>query len=316
MTELSEQAFGAPAAVPGPPGGRAARRGPGRGRARRALARVPYVVVALYVLVALAGPLLIDYDPVHTPLEDRLLSPGEETASGATAWLGTDGLGRDVLAQIVYGARTSVLIGVCTVGVSCLVGVALGAVAGYARGWVDAVLARVFDVLLAFPAVLLAIVIAGAFQRSVPLVVLALSATAWISFARVTRSVALSVRERAWVDSARVMGVRAPAVLLRHVLPFAVGPVVAMATLEFALVILAEAGLSFLGIGLPPSTVSWGQTIAGGKEYLETAWWISTLPGIALSLLIVNVGILGDQLTARYRSGGLGRRPNRDGSTP
>ncbi|WP_234320527.1 ABC transporter permease [Streptomyces sp. SBT349] len=278
---------------------------PARRRGRRWPARIPYVVVGLYLLVALVGPLLIDYDPVHTPLEDRLLSPGSETSDGSTAWLGTDGVGRDVLAQIVYGARTSVIIGGSTVGISCLVGVALGAVAGYARGWVDAVLARIFDVLLAFPAILLAIVIAGAFERSVPLVVFALSATAWISFARVTRSIAMSVRERAWVDAARVMGVPARTILGRHVLPFTAGPIVALATLEFALVVLAEAGLSFLGIGLPPSTVSWGQTIAGGKEYLETAWWISTLPGIALSLLIVNVGILGDQLTARHRRGDL-----------
>ncbi|MFF3467749.1 ABC transporter permease [Streptomyces sp. NPDC002619] len=270
---------------------------------RRLLSRIPYLVVGFYLLVAVVGPLLIDYDPVHTSLEDRLLSPGSETSTGGTAWFGTDGLGRDVLAQIVFGARTSVLIGASTVAISSLVGVVLGAVAGYFRGGVDAVLARVFDILLAFPAILLAIVIAGAFDRSVLLVVVALSATGWITFARVTRGVALSIRERPWVDAARVLGVPGRTILARHVLPFTAGPIVALATLEFALVVLAEAGLSFLGIGLPPSTVSWGQTIANGKEYLEAQWWISTLPGIALSLLIINVGILGDQLTARYRRG-------------
>ncbi|WP_405792039.1 ABC transporter permease [Streptomyces sp. NBC_01506] len=270
---------------------------------RRLLSRIPYLVVGCYLLVAVLGPLLMDYDPVNTSLEDRLLAPGSRTSTGATAWFGTDGLGRDVLAQIVYGARTSVIIGVSTVAISCLVGVVLGAVAGYFRGAVDAVLARVFDILLAFPAILLAIVIAGAFDRSVLLVVVALSATGWISFARVTRGVALSIRERPWVDAARVLGVPGRTILVRHVLPFTAGPIVALATLEFALVVLAEAGLSFLGIGLPPSTVSWGQTIANGKEYLEPQWWISTLPGIALSLLIINVGILGDQLTARYRRG-------------
>lgn len=273
------------------------------GKRRRLLSRIPYLVVGFYLLVALLGPLLIDYDPVHTSLEDRLLPPGSETSTGGTAWFGTDGLGRDVLAQIVHGARTSVLIGVSTVAISCLVGVVLGAVAGYVRGGVDAVLARIFDILLAFPAILLAIVIAGAFERSVLLVVVALSATGWITFARVTRGVALSIRERPWVDAARVLGVPGRTILARHVLPFTAGPIVALATLEFALVVLAEAGLSFLGIGLPPSTVSWGQTIANGKEYLEPQWWISTLPGIALSLLIINVGILGDQLTARYRRG-------------
>jgi peptide/nickel transport system permease protein len=186
-----------------------------------------------------------------------------------------------------------------------VIGTAIGTVAGYFRGWLDTVLSRGIDILLAFPAILLAIVIAGSFQRSVLVVVVALSATAWISFARVTRSAALSVRERAWVDAARVLGVRRRFILGRHILPFTVGPVVALATLEFALVVLAEAGLSFLGIGLPNSAVSWGQTIANGKQYLATAWWISALPGIALSLLIINIGILGDQLTARYGRGHL-----------
>ncbi|GAA2833611.1 ABC transporter permease [Kribbella solani] len=267
--------------------------------------RIPYVVLTIYALVAGLGPLVIDYNPISTSLDDRMLKPGAELSTGGTAWLGTDGLGRDVFAQVVYGARTSILIGIATVVVSCIIGVTIGTVAGYFRGRLDTFLARGIDILMAFPAILLTIVIAGAFERSVPVVVIALAATAWISFARVTRSVALSLRERAWVDAARVLGVRRRAILLRHVAPFTIGPVVALATLEFALVVLAEAGLSFLGIGLPPSAVSWGQTIANGKQYLASAWWISALPGIALSLLIVNIGILGDQLTARYGRGHL-----------
>ncbi|MEU7745057.1 ABC transporter permease [Nonomuraea sp. NPDC049158] len=281
--------------------------GAGRGRvaAGRWLSRIPYAVLAVYAVVGGAGPLVMDYNPVRVALDDRLLSPGSLVTSGGIAWFGTDGLGRDVLAQVVYGARTSVIIGVSTVVVSCLIGVSIGIVAGYFRGWPDTVLARGIDILLAFPAILLTIVIAGAFERSVLVVVTALSATAWISFARVTRGVALSVRERPWIDAARVLGVRPASILVRHILPLTAGPVVALATLEFALVVLAEAGLSFLGIGLPNSAVSWGQTIANGKQYLETAWWISALPGVALSLLIINVGILGDQLTARYGRGHL-----------
>lgn len=275
------------------------------GTIRRWLGRIPYFVLALYAIVGVIGPLVIGYDPVHASLDDRLLPPGSHVSSGATAWFGTDGLGRDVLAQVVYGARTSVIIGVCAVAVSCVIGVAVGTVAGYFRGWLDTILARAVDILLAFPAILLAIVIAGAFERSVLVVVLALSTTAWISFARVTRSVVLSLRERAWVDAARVLGVPRTSILLRHIVPFAAGPVVALATLEFALLVLAEAGLSFLGIGLPDTAVSWGQTIANGKQYLATAWWISALPGIALSLLIVNIGLLGDRLTARYGRGQL-----------
>ncbi|MFI7130903.1 ABC transporter permease [Nonomuraea sp. NPDC050153] len=271
----------------------------------RWLSRIPYAVLALYLVVAGLGPLIIDYNPVRVSLDDRLLGPGSRLASGGVAWLGTDALGRDVLAQVVYGARTSMIIGVATVAVCCVIGVTVGIVAGYVRGRLDTVLARGIDILLAFPAILLTIVIAGAFERSVLVVVIALSATAWISFARVTRGVALSVRERAWIDAARVLGVRPASILVRHILPLTAGPVVALATLEFALVVLAEAGLSFLGIGLPNSAVSWGQTIANGKQYLETAWWISALPGVALSLLIINIGILGDQLTARYGRGHL-----------
>src|SRR5690606_4121106 len=222
----------------------------------------------------------------------RLLPPGSTTASGGTAWLGTDALGRDLLGQIVHGARTSVIIGVCVVLISLTVGILIGAVAGFRGGWVDAVLARCIDVLQAFPGLVLAIVIAGIFARSLLLVIIALSVTNWISFARVTRGVVLSLRQRHWVDAARLMGVPGPLLLVRHVLPFTAGPLVAMATLEFALVVLAEAGLSFLGIGLPTSVVSWGQTVAAGRGYLASAWWISAWPGLALSVLVVSVGIL------------------------
>ncbi|GLW11709.1 peptide ABC transporter permease [Microtetraspora sp. NBRC 13810] len=270
-------------------------------RPRRILAALPYLVLGGYGLVAVLGPVLIGYNPRATDVVSRLLPPGSATGAGEVAWLGTDALGRDVLAQIVYGARTSVLIGVATVLASAVIGLTLGVIAGYAGGWVDAVLTRCFDVLLAFPGILLAIVIAGVFERSPVVVVAALSVTAWIPFARVARGSALATRERGWVDAARVMGVGHVATLRRHILPFTAGPVVALATLEFGLVVLAEAGLSFLGIGLPPSTVSWGQIIAGGKDYLQIAWWISTLPGIALTLLVISVGLFSDQLTRRTK---------------
>jgi peptide/nickel transport system permease protein len=269
-------------------------------RTRRGSGRVPAAIIGVYLLVAVFGPMFIDYDPVRTPLEDRLLAPGSQTSTGGTALLGTDALGRDVFAQIVYGARTSVVIGLATVAVCVVIGLLVGFAAGYYRGMADSVLSRLIDILQAFPGILLAIVIAGVFTPSLWVIVLALSVTGWISFARVARSVVLGVRERYWLDAARLLGVRTWRVLGRHVLPFTVGPIVAMATLEFALVVLAEAGLSFLGIGLPSSSVSWGQTVANGKEYLSSAWWISAVPGSALAVLVVSVGLLGDNLTARY----------------
>lgn len=275
-------------------------RRPVRRRLAGAVRTIPYLVIGGYVLVALLGGWFVDYDPLTTSVTDRLLPPGSTLDDGSTAWLGTDAVGRDVLAQVVLGARTSVLIAVSTVLVSGVLGVTFGLLAGYLGGWVDTAVARTIDILVAFPGILLAIVVAGLFRRGYLTVIIALAVAGWIGFARVVRGVAMSLRERDWVDAARVLAVSRSGILTRHVLPFVVGPVVAMATLEFALVVLAEAGLSFLGIGLPSTAVSWGQTVASGKEYLELAWWISAFPGLALALLVISVGLVGDQLTARY----------------
>lgn len=274
-------------------------------RTVRRLARlVPVVIIGVYVLAAVFGPMVIDFDPVSTSIVDRLLPPGSTTSLGQLAVLGTDGTGRDMFGQLVYGARTSMLIGTLTVSVCAILGVLVGLVAGYVGGVADTVLSRIVDVLIAFPSIVLAIVVAGLFERGIAVVVVALSLAGWVSFARLTRGAALSLREREWVASARVMGVPAPKVMGRHVLPFVVAPVVALIALEFGLIVLGEAGLSFLGIGLPHDVVSWGQTIAAGKAYLSTAWWISVFPGIALALLVVMTGLLGDQLNSRYQRGG------------
>jgi peptide/nickel transport system permease protein len=278
-------------------------RGPRPRRWTRRLRWIPAGIVAAYILLAIVGPLCVHYDPIATSLSDRLRGPGSTTSDGGTALLGTDPLGRSVIDQVVYGARTSVLIGALTVALSAVIGVTVGVVAGYFRGLVDALLSRSVDVLLAFPGIVLAILVAGLFDRGVAVVVVALALTGWISFARLSRGLALSLRDREWVAAARIMGLPRRTIVTRHVLPFVVGPVVALGTIEFGLVVLAEAGLSFLGIGLPPSTVSWGQTISTGKEYLSTAWWISLFPGLALALLVVSVGLLGDQFNAFFGTG-------------
>ncbi|GMA90353.1 ABC transporter permease [Homoserinibacter gongjuensis] len=260
---------------------------------------IPAIIIGLYVLVAVIGPMFVFYDPVITSVGDRLLPPGSVSAAGEPRPLGTDGVGRDMLGQLIYGARTSLIIGVSVVGISAVVGVLLGTMAGYFSGWADVSISRLIDVLLAFPGILLAIIIAGVLDRSMLVVILALSVANWIGFARLSRGIALSFRERPWVDAARLVGVPSPLLLLRHIIPFVIGPVAALATTEFALAILSEAGLSFLGLGLPPSSVSWGQTIAIGRSYLGSAWWVSAFPGIALSGLVISAGLLGDRLTAR-----------------
>lgn len=269
-----------------------------RGR-RRPPAVVPYVIIGIYLLAAVIGPLLIDYDPVATEVTERLLAPGSETSSG-TAWLGTDAVGRDVLAQIVYGARTSFIIGIAVVGVCSVVGIVLGALAGFVRGLPDAVVSRAIDILLAFPGILLAIIIAGVLDRGMHVVIIALSVGGWVGFARLSRSITMSTRERDWVDAARIMGVSKNATLRRHIVPFLAGSVIALATIELASAILSEAALSFLGLGLPPDIVSWGQSIANGRDYLGTAWWITVFPGVALTVLVICIGLVGDRLTRQY----------------
>lgn len=277
---------------------------PRRPRLRASFAWIPAAIVGLYVLVAVLGPTLVPFDPVRVELADRLLAPGSTTRAGSTALLGTDATGRDIATMLVHGARTSITIGFLTVVVCVVVGLIVGIVAGYLGGVVDSILNRLIDVLLAFPGIVLAIVVAGLFSRSIAVVVVALSLTGWIRFARLARGETLALRERDWVMAARVLGVRSVSIMVRHILPFLVGPIAALITLEFGLVVLAEAGLSFLGIGLPTSTVSWGQMIANGRDYLDTAWWISAFPGIALALLVVSVGLLGDHLNSRYQRGG------------
>ncbi|MGO1770257.1 MAG: ABC transporter permease [Microbacterium sp.] len=258
-----------------------------------------YGLIALYVLTAVFGPMIVDYDPVATNVTERLLSPGSDTSSG-TAILGTDGVGRDMLAQIVHGARTSLIIGSLVVVITGAIGVMVGALAGFFRGWADTVVSRFIDVLMAFPGILFAMIIAGLLERGMDVVILALSIAGWVGFARLSRSIAIGVREREWVEAARLMGIGPFATIRRHVLPFLTGSVVALATVELAGAILSEAALSFLGLGLPAHIASWGQTISAGREYLASAWWISVFPGVALTVLVVAIGLVGDDLTRRF----------------
>jgi len=272
--------------------------GPAR-RGRRPLGAVPYAIIGVYLLAAVFGPMVIDYDPVATSVTERLLPPGSVTESG-TALLGTDGVGRDVLAQVVYGARTSFVIGIAVVLITGTIGIALGAVAGYFGRFPDLAISRLIDIMMAFPGILLAIIIAGLLDRGMHVVIIALSIGGWVGFARLSRGIAMSVRERDWVDAARTMGVSTSGTLTRHVVPFLAGSVIALATIELASAVLAEAALSFLSLGLPPDVVSWGQSIAGGREYLATAWWITVFPGAALTILVICVGLIGDRLTRRF----------------
>jgi peptide/nickel transport system permease protein len=252
--------------------------------------------ILLFVAAAIFGPMLVPYDSVTVRTGDRLEPPGAILRDGSRAWLGTDQVGRDMLAQVLQGARISLLVGAATVLIAGLIGMTAGTLAGFQGGFLDSLLMRIADVQLAFPSILFAIMIAAVIGPSVANVIITLAITRWVVFGRVSRAATLATKEREFVTAARAIGARAPRQLLRHVVPSTIAPVIVIATVEVGLVIIAEASLSFLGLGTPPSQPSWGQTVANGRDYLNNAWWISTMPGLALSLVVLSVGVFGDRL--------------------
>jgi len=252
------------------------------------------VALILTTLVGLAGPAVVPYDPVGLRLEERLKPPGARLASGEIAWLGTDQLGRDLLAQVIHGARVSMLVAGSTVVIAGVSGTALGLVAGYYSGMTDTVLMGLVDLQLAFPPLLLAILIAAMIGQSLVNVVLTLSVIRWAVYARLARGLVLSLREKEFVEAARALGSSQVHVMLAHLLPNMLTPLVILATLQIALQMLAEAALSFLGLGIPHPLPSWGVTISQGRDYLQSAWWIATVPGAVMTLVVLSVGLFGD----------------------
>lgn len=252
--------------------------------------------IALFILIAIFGPMIVKYDAVSVRTADRLKPPGTILRDGSRAWLGTDQVGRDMLAQVLQGARISLLVGATTVIVAGLIGLVAGVSAGYFGGFLDSLLMRLADIQLAFPSILLAIMIAAVLGPSVANVIITLSLTRWVIFGRVARAATLAAKEREYVTAARASGAGSPRILLRHVMPSTIAPLIVVATVEVGLVMIAEASLSFLGLGTPPSQPSWGQTVANGRAYLNLAGWISTMPGLALSLVVLSVGVFGDRL--------------------
>lgn len=258
------------------------------------------VIIAVYGLAAIFGPMITHFDPVATRTADRLKPPGSVLSDGSTAIFGTDQVGQDILAQMMQGARVSMAVGLCTLVLAGIIGVTIGLLAGFWGGWLDGVLMRLADIQLTFPSILLAIFIAALLGPSVVNVVVVLSISNWVTFARVTRSQVLSTKGREFVDASRTLGARTWHLIRRCILPACVAPVLVVATVELGHVILAEASLSFLGLGTPTSVPSWGVTIANGRNYLAEGWWISAIPGIALALLVLTFGVLGDALRDRF----------------
>ena len=254
------------------------------------------VFVLALAIVAAAAPWLSPYDPIRQSLRARLAAPTLEAADGRTHVLGTDHLGRDVLSRVIYGSRVSLLVGFAAVVVGGLTGSVLGLVAGFRGGAADGIIMTLADAQLAFPFILLAIGIIAVLGPSFPTLVLVIGLSGWVSYARILRAQVLALRSREFVDAIRSLGGSVPRIILRHVLPNVVSSLVVVATLELGRAIVLEATLSFLGLGIQPPTPSWGGMIQEGREYLDSAWWISTFPGVVLMATSLVVSRTGDWL--------------------
>ena len=271
-------------------------------RARLARRRPSFrAVFGITVLVVMSGaailaPQIAPWDPARQMLMKRLRPPAWEARGLREHPLGTDHLGRDILSRIVYGGRISLGVGLSAVTLSALIGVTLGLLAGFHGGRTDAVVMRVADVFLAIPYILLAMGVVFALGPSLLNVILVMAVTRWVQFARIVRADVLSIREREFVSGARARGNRSLRLLLRHVLPNALTPIIVVATLELAFMIIYESALSFLGLGVQPPTPTWGWMLADGRNYIATAWWLATLPGLAIMLTVLAVNLLGDWL--------------------
>jgi peptide/nickel transport system permease protein len=254
-----------------------------------AFASGAFLTIAL-VVVALAAPLLAPFDPNAQDTIRRLEPPSREHP------LGLDELGRDVLSRVLFGARVSLRVGFSVVIIAAAIGIALGAIAGYFGGAADIAIIRVCDILLSFPGILLAIALVAVLGPNLNNVIFALSISAWVGYARLVRGQVLKVREMEYVTAAKALGARSPRVILRHVLPNVINPVIVMATLGLAGAILSEAALSFLGLGVQPPTPSWGAMLTSGRRYLGLANHLAIYPGIAIMLAVMGLNFLGDGL--------------------
>jgi peptide/nickel transport system permease protein len=245
---------------------------------------------------AIAAPLLTPHQPGTISLASRLAPPAWTTGGKPDHLLGTDQLGRDVLSRLAFGARVSLLVGFSAVALSGVIGVALGLIAGYYGGWFDDVIMRLADFELAFPFILLAIAVLAVLGPGLEKVILVLSLTGWAQYCRLTRAQVLGLRETEFVEAARTIGASTARVLRRHVLPNTLAPVIVIASFSVAGVIIAEASLSFLGLGVPPAVPSWGGMLAEGRAYIERAWWLVTFPGLMLMLTVLSINVLGDAI--------------------
>ncbi len=256
-------------------------------------------LLAVYVLSAVLAPWIAPHDPLRQILLLRLRPPLTATPSAGMFLLGTDDVGRDVFSRILEGARASLIVGTLSVSVSLLCGTVFGLLAGWFRGWTAILVMRIVDIVLSIPAILLAVLTVAVLGPSFINLILVLGLTRWPRYTRVAYAQTLQVATLPYIRAAEMAGARAPRILLRHILPNIAGPLMVVATTEFGLMILFEAGLSFLGLGIQPPYPSWGSIMSEGQNYVARAWWMTVFPGLCLFGVVLCVNLLGDWLRDR-----------------
>ncbi|MCH8530981.1 MAG: ABC transporter permease [Saccharospirillum sp.] len=248
-------------------------------------------VVLLFVFISIFAPWIAPHDPNETDLFRRLQPPAWKDGGTWAHVLGCDALGRDILSRIIYGSRVSIFIGAAVILVATTIGTLAGLAAGYLRGWVDTVISRVVDILLAFPYLIFAIGLMAMMGPGLGNIILALAYKEWVIPCRVVRGETLATREQEYVEAARALGASDRHIMLKEILPNILSPVVVVSTIRMAHVIILEASLSFLGLGVQPPTASWGAMVADGRAFILESWWVSTFPGVAILLLVLAINV-------------------------
>jgi peptide/nickel transport system permease protein len=263
---------------------------------RNKAALVSAIVLLVVAIAAIAATEITPNDPFDIKLLQRLKPPGYVNSAGDTFWLGTDTLGRDVYARLVYGARVSLIVGLSAVLISGTLGLLLGLLSGFFGGWIDDVIMRIADIQLSFPTILLALAIMAVLGGGLDKLIIVLGLTGWVQYGRIVRGQVLSIKQEEFILAARATGERNWRIVFQHILPNIWSPIIVIASFSVATNIVAEASLSFLGVGVPPSVPSWGTMLADGRQYIGLAEWLTIPPGVAISLTVLSINILGDWL--------------------
>lgn len=269
--------------------------------------RIALVLLVLFVFVALFGPLIAPHDPLAGSLRARLDPPFWQEGGSLEYPLGTDRLGRDILSRIIAGARISLTVCALVIAIAGTIGTTVGTLAGYFGGWTDRVLMRLVDLALSFPVILLALLLGAISGPSFTNIIIVISLVLWSQYARMARGETMKIRNEDYVDLARTSGLSDIRIIWRHILPNIAPSLIVVATLQVGVVIVLEASLSFLGVGVPPPAPSWGSMVADGRSYITSAWWLCMVPGLAILLTVMSINMVGDALADKINPALRGR---------